>query len=406
MANNLNIANVEALQLPFPTQDLRNGQLDQIAAVVPRAAIPPAFFWLLDVPVVGLDAISVSTLMVRNYAARMEGLGEAAARDKAIVLAAVRAGARAFWALQDAELSQGEVAAAEVTYVPEAVPAPPAAAVPAHVTAAFTAGNVGAADAAWNGFVELTAGERETMQYLVLLGIAAPPTQGWSLVKNGHHFLSNAGDAARAGWNAVRRQWASKLPATVSQWVTARNAWFDDVAFHKACHPIEMAFKIGLAQAIDTPRRLKAADFGSAAVRLPATEPDFEYAKVTLAVLAKVSGTITGMGGQVNTTALAAANAAVMTAAPGQARSNLIAIAIGMAHTRDPMIAVAAGILQATLDASGVGRDTLLTSFGMRKLIADYPAEASAGANMYRAWMQRQRDLIAQGTFTAPVIVF
>jgi hypothetical protein len=199
----------------------------------------------------------------------------------------------------------------------------------------------------------------------------------------------------RAGWTAVKKQFDSKVPSAVKAWVETRAAWWGDIAFHKAGHPVEMTVTIALAGSPATGPKLARAGYGSAAVRLPATDPAFEYAKLVLAILTKTSGVLIGLGAVVDVSRLQVAMDAVFAEPDVTRRAGLIATAVSLAHSQDPSLAVAAGILQYLTESES--SNTITKSFGFKRLIAEYPAELNQGRLMAVANAAKQRDAISAG---------
>jgi hypothetical protein len=409
-------------EVDYTLPDLRNGALTDVVPVVPRAAIPAKYHWVGIAGMPDNRAMAMYPSLARVMFAWMTVNDPTApaveVRAQAIVISAIRLGIRSFWRPTVQDLSAGEVAPGYATYRAPANATPAVAAtattqaVPAvnAVREGFTVNYQGATattgNAALNAFTDLTAEEEEVARYAILLGMVVPVTQGWSLVKNGHHFISTGTPSARSAWNAVKRQWTTKCSAAVTTWVTAQNAWFEDIAFHKAGHPLDMGFKIALATSATTGPKLKAADFGSAAVRLPATAPEFEYAKVVKTLLVLVSPTLTGMGATVNTTALDTAIAGVMAETDPAARSNRIVAAVLLAHSQDAMIAFCAGMLETATDNSATGTSTVLRSMGLKRVMTENPTEHASGRTTYRAYAQAQRDAIAAGNMPNINITF
>jgi hypothetical protein len=317
---------------------------------------------------------------------------------------------RIFYALDGSDLSTGECAPRAVNYraATAQVGTPGAtgfvAAKPAGADTNFGGSTTTAATAAWSAWTALSVEESVILKWHIVLGAAVLPTQGWSIVKNGHHFLSEAGASAKAGYTAVTRQFRSKAPAEVMTFIENAQSWWEDVAYHKAGHPVLMSLKIEVAGHSDTAARLKAADWGSAAVRLPATSPDFEYAKLIKAVLIKVAPILTVLGATIDYTGLDTAMNAVFATNDIKVRSAAIAYATALAHTQDPTLAVAAGVLLYLVQDQPT--NTLTKSYGFKRLVNEYPAEVNLGGTLGRAYTQRQRDAIAAGDPISIRIVF
>jgi hypothetical protein len=382
-------------QTTLPTPDLRNGALTDMVAVVPSTAIPVQYHWHV---VSGVPADCVVKYAEMNMRLAFAVLTHADAqmsldkrRSQAIILGAMRTALKAYWKIVVADLSPGEVGRAYVSYRP----ATDAPAVAEGVTLTWGAATVTAAGTAWGVWTDLTVAEKDVAEAFMLLAIAALPTVGWSIVKTGHHFLSQAGPSARAGFTAVKKQWFTKISATAAAWVRQREDYWEDIAFHKVCHPVLMNVATSLASDRMTKQKLEAIDFGSAAVRLPATAPQLEYAKMVLALLAKVSGVLAVSGGTVDLTRLTNAVAGVYEATETGARAVQVQIANSLAHSKDPLLAIAAGILLHITESGAPS--TIASSYGFKRLVAEFPAEVAKGSTLSRSMAVRERQAIADG---------
>lgn len=403
MATTLNLDN--GFTVPFELPNLRNGELGTINAVVPSSAIPPQYYWLgiADMPIA--RAVAFLEILARGYYAQIRALAPTIAADvargQAIVLAGIRTGTRVMWQLVTADLSASEMSPAMLTYrapvgaVAAAANVPAVAGIAEGVSVNFAGGTADASRTAWNGWQAMSAEENLVATHMITLAIAVLPTQGWSLVKTGHHYLSDGTPAMKAGWNALKKQYDSKIPAEVKTWIDGRTAWWSDIAFHKACHPVSMAVKLLIAGAVTTPAKLTKAGFGSAAVRLPATDPAFEYAKLVQAILTKTAGLLVSLGAEVYTEGLTQAVTRVFETDDAAARAERIAYAVSLAHSQDPLVAVAAGML-AYLTEEQAG-NTITRSYGYKRLVSEYPAEMNMGRTLATAQTRRQRELIAEG---------
>jgi hypothetical protein len=395
----------------FAMQDVRNGALETIVAMVPRSAIGQEYRWIvvagmpreLLVPRLETIAQITAAYMVVN------GMTRADARRRATVLAAIRVAATIHYDLTEASLSAGE--ALTTVFVYRAAVArddtanPPVAAVPAGVDANWPAGVADAGNAEIDAWTHFTDAERLVASDHMLLGMAIPVTQGWSIVKCGHHFLSPEASGMRAGWNAIKRQFMGKIDRETVTWIQNNSDWWEDVCFHKATHPIDMALKVAIAQSEEYKKKIKAADWGSATVRLPATEPDFEFAKVTLALASKVRATIEDMAGTITTAELEARVDSVFDAITPQERSDAIAAAVQFARLRTTYIAFMAGMLDAITTAAGLGGNTILRAKGLVRVVADEPAAFAKGQSAFRNHSARVLADAARGIIAAPNIV-
>jgi len=389
MTTNLGVGYVSA----FTVMDLRNGALEDITAIVPSTAIPTQYHWNVIASVPDNRLLAYTEMNMRlQYAVLTAAEADATVdrrRSQAIIMGAMRTGLRAFWKIIVADLSPGETSRAYVTY---------RAATDGNaegVTATWGTATATAATAAWAAWTDLTPLEKEVSEAFILLSIAVLPTVGWSLVKTGHHYLSQAGPAPRAGYAAIKKQWFTKVSAGVSAWVKSREEYWEDIAFHKVCHPILMSVAISIASSPSTKGKLEQADWGAAAVRLPATTPKLEYAKMVVALLTKVSGVLAVSNSTVDTTRLTAAITLAQTSTDLAARTAAVNTADALAHAKDALIAIAAGILIHITESGAPS--SIASSFGFKRLVGEYPAEVAKGTTLSRALAARERDAIRDG---------
>jgi len=406
----------------FVLPDLRNGPPDTITEVMPRGSIPAMYRWM---GIRGLPAdqwVSRLEVVARITYAYMRvqdpAMDIAAARDQAIALASIRVGAIAAFTLTGADLSADEVGPGVATYrapvtavaavgaVGDVGYVAPVAAVPEGVTLVWGGGTTAGATTAWNAWAPMTDLERAVATHHVILSMPILPTHGWSIVKCGHHFLSNPAQRMRSAWDGIKKQWMGKIPPSVATWVQGRIGWWEDVVFHKALHPVRMSLPVSFAQSTLVKERLVAVGWGAAAVRLPVTDPAFEIVKVAIALAAKTETVLTLMGGSVDVTRLQAYVNDVVAAADATIRNRLVNEAVLIVTTKAAQVAYLAGLYDALVTASYGPPPTLLNSIGLKKLVQDNPAGAAQGASIYRAFAARERKALEEGTSTAAKLVF
>lgn len=374
--------------------NIRNGALADITSAAPREYIPRSYRWSVvgGLPTAEMPAYvevvcraQFVTLCDGNYGA-MDEPARVLARRKAIVMGSIRAAVAAAY-----QLVENDMQATEVTSSPRAV----GGAVGAR-TLVDVPGSAVAAAAAWNGWVDATDAERTVMNALMYLGIGVPALQGFSLVRFGHHFLSTGGDAPKKPWVALVKQVRASVPEAVHTWMDYE--WFQDVAFHKACHPISPATKQAWAKDPATKARLVTANLGSAAVRLPATPPDFEQAKAALSLLQKAKPSLEGMSITINLAGLLASADAVARADPGQPTRDAVAAAVHLVEAHAPRVAYAAGIV-AKIHETGAP-SSLLTAFSIRRLVRENQESYDAGFRAKAALNVRVAEQLTRGEFT------
>lgn len=406
--------------------DLRNGKLEDITEILPRVAIAPERRWILvaDLPEKLLEARlpEIACAYGALIIASNPGLNEVAARQQGIVLAAIRLGMWKSFALSQTDLSPGETRTNLVRYIAPTAPAPDPAATSSASTTIGTGkkkdakADKGTFQYTWKdskrtageAFVgkwgPLTNEEITAAQHLVGLASAILMLQGVSLVKCGHHFLSAPGQSMRKPWDGLLKQFRSKVQSVV--WPGLDAPWFEDLAFHAAGHPILMSMKKDFAQNPDMKERIKRAGWGVVAIRLPATEPDFEVVKAVIALFERVGPTMTAMGGTVNVAGLVEARLQVEQETDSKQRSAYVARSVGAVHSREPAIGYAIGIMEAMLLVSVGGTNTILAARSITKIKNDQPATVAEGSSDYRAYMASRRDARDRGRIEAMSVDF
>jgi len=429
------MANTVAITVRIP--NLRNGLVADIENAAPRASIPSAY------KLAGIDRLAhdkwipfVDQVIRAQYAqqlatvtAPIPGNVVRDARNRAIILGSVRAAAVSAYQLTMADLNTSECAGtgsalmpatpavAGVAAVPafaghpagvgvDAAPARPA--IPAVEAVAARPERVDAAGgtAAGNwaiavGMDALTADEVVVVNSLVYLGLAVPVLQGVSLTISGHHYLPTTRNVFTGTLNQVK----SAGGAIVSGWIDSRGDDFSDMAFHKACHPINAPFKRRLAKDAESAARLTQCGLGAAAIRVPALPSDAQAGKAGVAVLRKASPIILGMGHTVTWANGEALVRAAEAAQEGPAERTAIQDILAWYAAHSTQIAFCAGIVRDTAEAADVRNESTLRAHSIRKLLDAYPSSVSSGALYSRAYRARVREQVETGTFANPAIV-
>jgi len=407
------VSSANSMEIDFVLPNLRNGRLEDISPVVPRACIDPEFYWVSigDVP----DARKVAFIPARAKVtfAYMKNtnptISDDLARSQAIVMASIRTGAEVAWKLLGSDLSQGEVAGSFAIYRPASaeVPEVPAVGTTARVPAVpaveegVTSNLQGATATAINAllasFVNFTADEKALAGACFMYGMVIPVNQGWSLIKFNHHVLTKGGSSTYTQWASTERQWISKSPASVKTFVETNKEWWANIAYHKACHPILMSLKMEIASRPTIKAMLTAANFGSAAIRLPATPPELEFAKVTIALFECMGPTMLSLGVDLDITRLADLVEKATVELDFKTKANLVAAATHLAHTQDANVAFAAGLLDAASEIGGGDEHTVLRSMGLKRVCTTNTGLFASGKTSYKAFNEVQRDAILKG---------
>jgi len=390
----------------FTVSDIRNGALESIVASVPSTAIPQEFYWVGVSDLPANRAVKFAEVIVRAHYAYIRRINssipEAKARETAIIVGGTRAGITAYWSVTTADLSPSELGGRIATYRAAAGTDPEG------VTVTTTSGSTTttAQQGDWTNWVALTSTERARVAYHILLGIAIIPGQGYSLVNTGHHFLSTAGKKARAGWDAIKKQFLQMVDAPTREWITGLGADWEDLAFHKAGHPVLMSLKISMASDPSMRDKIKRAGFGAAAVRLPAISPEFMKARVAQSMIMKASSILTAAGATIDTVALDNIVGRVVNETDAAARALLVEQSKGVVDRAGADLGIVAGIVQKVSEDLPTAQQTLTNSFTFRKIVAEYPAEVARGMMLARAVLSRQREAIERGTSSGVSISF
>jgi len=247
---------------------------------------------------------------------------------------------------------------------------------------------------------DLTAAEVDVVNTLLYLGAAVPVMQGTSLAISGHHYLPTTANIFRG----MKRQALQAGGAEVGAWVDGHGDTFDDLAFHKACHPILPSLKRGWAKNQDMASRLAASGYGAAAIRLPALPSDAQAGKAAIAVFMKAAPVIKGMGHTISWPHAAELVRAVERAAEGREEHTAVAQLRAWYTAGLPTIAFCAGIVQYIRDATGTTQESTLRAFSIRKAVADCASDVNKGVTYARAYFQRVRDQAEGGEFPDPSI--
>jgi len=389
---------VIAINLVVP--DLRNGDAATITQAAPRASIASKFKWAHitgmthDNMVAHVDAVIRATYaqMLAGTTTAITDVIRLEARTDAIIVGSVRAAASGAWHLTPPDMNTEEMVSAGSVFTPGAA---------GHM-GSVSAGNgtAGGNYTIAQGMAPITADEVAVINILMYLGMAVPIMQGISLVLTGHHFLPTT----KNHFAGMKRQALQIGGDTVRTWVEALGDRFDDMAFHKACHPISPPTKRAWAKNPTVAIRMVASGHTAAAIRIPALPSDAQGAKAAIAVMVKAAPVIRGMQHTISWAAGAAAITAVEVASEGRVEIDAVAEARAWLVGHAAQIAFCIGIVQYLSDASATGRDSTLNAYSIRKLTTDYNADVSRGSTYARAYVTRMREDAEAGRFPDPNI--
>jgi len=393
-------SNINVIPISLTVPNLRNGDAATITQAAPRASIPSRFKWAHITGMSHGDMVAHVDAVIRaTYAQMLAGTTVTVTdamrqetRTDAIIVGSIRAAAAGAWQLTPADMNAEEVVGSG---------------------SAFTAGSVGrlGSVAAGNGTAggnytvatgmsPITPEEVSVINVLMYLGMAVPIMQGISLVLTGHHFLPTT----KNHFAGMKRQALQIGGDAVRTWVEALGDRFDDMAFHKACHPISPPTKRAWAKNPEVAVRMTASGHTAAAIRIPALPSDAQGTKAAIAVMIKAAPVVRGMTHHITWDAGAEAIKNVETAAEGRAELDAVAAARAWMVAHASQIAFCIGIVQYLSDTSAGGRDTTLSAFSIRKLMTDYNADVSRGSTYARAYVTRMREAAESGTFPDPMI--
>lgn len=378
--------------------NLRNGVVADITQAAPRASIPSKYKWCHITGMTNAGMISSIDAVIRaQYSQLLSANGanvtdadRTTARTAAIVLGSVRAGAASAFQLVQADFNQEELAASGSSYTEGANGQP------GRIVSG--GGTAGGKFTIAQGMAPLTNDEVSVINAVVYLGMAVPAMQGISLVLTGHHYLPST----KNHFMGMKRQALQVCGDVARTWIEALGDTFDDLAFHKACHPISPPAKRRWAKDPELAVRMTASGHTAAAIRIPALPSDAQGAKAALAVVVKAAPVIRGMTHTVSWANGEGYIRAVESAPEGREELAAVSNARNWLVTNASPIAFCIGIVQYLSDSSGGTRDTTLQAYSVRKLAGDNSAEVSRGLTYARAYMNRIREQAADGSFPDP----
>lgn len=376
--------------------DLRNGDVDNIQQAAPKASVAREYKWPAIENMPSSKAVECTEYLIRgSYAALLSTRGasitdadKAAARRKAIVLGAVRAGAAAAFSLTKNDFNLQECTTSGYAYDNGRI---------------STGGGNGTATANYAiaaSMADLESTEVQVISALVYLGMAVPALQGVSLVASGHHYLPTT----RNIFAGTKKQALSLLKDAGRAWVESMGEEFDDMAFHKACHPISPPWKRQISKRSELAPRLIASGHGAAAIRIPAIPSDAQIGKTGIALIRGAIPTIQAMGHHASVLGGLEVMARLEGSPEGKEEREAVTQVQTWAAAHASTFAFCGGIVQAVHEAAGAGRNTLLAAYSVKKAMSEHAAEVNRGVLYARAASQRLRDQLADGTFPDPQI--
>lgn len=387
---------VAVLEITISVPDLRNGDAQNIGQAAPKSSIAVPYKWAHIQGLQSDRATEVVDAIIRAQYAQILSAAAAHpneterkdARTRAIILGSVRAGAAASYRLTPNDMNAMEVVGAGTSLTHTARGA----------TITAGAGTAAPKHAVALGMAPLTALEVKVVGTLLYLGMAVPAMQGISLVISGHHYLPSTKNT----FTGMKRQALQVGGTEVTAWVETVGEVFDDMAFHKACHPISPPRKRSWAKSAELAVRLTASGHGAVAIRLPALPSDAQGGKAALAVIKKAVPVIQGMGHTVSWARGEELVKAVETALEGRQELDAVAAVRNWMDANTVYIAFCAGIVQTLAEAGTGQQETTLRAFSMKKIMSESTASTVRGNTYCRAYNTRMRMSAESGTFEDP----
>jgi len=226
----------------------------------------------------------------------------------------------------------------------------------------------------------------EAVTYVGAIAPAIPVLQGWSLVGTNHHFLPTTARAYRTAWKQITSGASDKVKNRCGM----VEADWEDLLYHKACHPINMTLKKAWAQSLVVKDILNAGGLQGATVRLPAIPVEAMIIKSGPAVIRKARNPYIAMGRDYN---LANADELLIkleTAKTDDELHETIARCLAWGRDNEQIIAEAAGIVYHIVDTSGksVALESTLTAKSVNRITGQHSAQYAAGQVLGKLYLQ------------------
>jgi hypothetical protein len=380
---------VRTIRFELVVPNLRNGALAEIQQAAVRAGMQALYYWPAISGLGAADAVNAAEHSFRAHVASLTlGRGTAAIADAdirkwAVVLAGVRSGAQAAWRLQEGDMTMKEVVSSGMEVMG------------GRVSTATTGGTASSKWAAARSVEDMSAVEMDALAMCAYMGMAVPVLQGASLVSTGHHYVPTTYGL----FAGLKKQALGASSREVSAWVESMGERFDDLAFHKACHPISPDLKRELAIMPETGSKLAASGHGSAAIRLPAIPSEASGGKAAIALVKHADQTIRSMRGSISANTGIRLLKELEEAAPGAPRARACDAVVEWISKNEKVLALCAGIVQQIHESTSTGTNTLLRAYSVKKLVAAHPSEVSRGVNLARSAAMRDRAAMEEGTY-------
>jgi len=389
-------AAIRPLGFVITIPDLRNGSLVNIQQAAPKASMSALYHWPVVTGLPWTRAVDAVEHIIRAcYAQHIHAMGanitdaqSADARKKAIVLGAIRAGAAAAYKIAAQDLTRSELSPSGMLYQGGRI---------------GQSANGGTATGRWTAaqtMAQMDRAEEGVVAMCVYMGMAVPVLQGVSLVMTGHHYIPTTYGL----FKGIKKQALGSVTPDVRAWTEALGETFDDMAFHKACHPIAPALKRSLSKSVDVALRLKASGHGSAAIRLPAVPSEASGGKAAIALLRSAAPTLKQMGHSITWSVGEQKMFDLEHAAEGAPEAKACDQVVKWVSDNSDKLAFCAGILQHVHETTGSGKNTILSAYSVKRIVSDSPAAVSQGVMYARAASAKLRTAMESGAFQDPLI--
>jgi len=380
-----------SVQFKLEVPDLRNGAIGNIQQAAVRSGMSALYNWPIITGMASEQAVDAVEHIVRaHFALLMHHAGPTVTdaqatenRKWAIVLGGVRAGAAAAWRLGAVDLTRGELSTSGMVVSGKQV----------GQDAAGTS-----ASALWTSarsMPDLKSVEWEIIAMCAYIGMAVPVLQGASLIATGHHYIPPTYNK----FEGLKRQALGSATVDVKTWVDGMADRFNDLAFHKSCHPISPLLKRQMAKDSTVAAKLSASGHGSAAIRLPAIPSEATGGTAMLALIAVAAPVVKEMGHEISSDRGISLMLKLQTAKAGIEEADACDAVVKWVEDSAAELAFCAGIAQQLHDTSGMGKSSLLSAYSVRKLMASQGNQVSRGVTYARAAAARSRLAMEKGEY-------
>jgi hypothetical protein len=387
---------IRPLNFSIAVPNLRNGAVQSIQHAAPKSSMSSLYHWPIIGGLQSADAVGTVEYMIRSCytqlchitGGQLTPAQEMEFRKKAVILGAIRAGAAGAYSLTRPDMTERELTTAGMTMAGDSIGQ--------SATGTTAAGRWTVAQS----MAALTNLEVEIIGVLVYIGMAVPVLQGVSLVMSGHHYIPPTYNL----FKGIKRQALGGCSSEARNWIDGMGEVFDDMAFHKACHPISPTLKRSLSKSSEIAQRLKASGHGAAAIRLPAIPSEASGGKAAIALARSAASTMHQMGHTIDVSIGTGLMSRLEKAAEGQAEADACDAVVNWIADAGDKLAFCAGIVSHVHESTGTGTNTILAAYSVKRIMADNPAAVARGQVYARAAANLLRKQLEEGQFPDPNI--